>query len=161
ETKAVLGGTFRSYWSAAAPITPTLLFAHTETFRADNLDAGRSSQTIAWSGKQLTVDFAANGGRPALTMAAVNWAPFQYDAVANRWSAVPIETYWDELERRYASEPGQPADSTLAEGNQVVAQLFYLMLYKGVSNLTERGGLVPQDISNLSDARLSTQLQIY
>ncbi len=41
---------------------------------------------------------------PVQTIAGLSWAPIQYDVDNTTWYASPIETYWDELERRYADD---------------------------------------------------------
>ncbi len=53
EARNILNSTFTSRWSASAPITPTMLFAYEDSFRALNdSPEAEASQGMQWSGQQ-------------------------------------------------------------------------------------------------------------
>ncbi len=143
HTKALLERVFTPHWSEAAPITPTLLFAREERYRITNLDVQRDSPTIAWHGRQLNLALPSSGdyGVPVQTLAGLNWGPYRFRA---GWEACPIETYWDELARRYPFE--DVSDLEEAAGLAFFLQLYYLGLYRGNVRVVELGDIV-QSIS--------------
>ncbi len=52
EAQPILNG-FTARWSAAAPITPTLLFAYEDSYRAVNdSPESQANASMAWSGSQ-------------------------------------------------------------------------------------------------------------
>jgi hypothetical protein len=104
ETKALLAEHFTSRWAAAEPISPTLMFARLDRFRAFNLDEqiGDNSGLLTWQDHKLTLDLEPDNVKEQ-TLASLNWAPYQYDTKGDRWASYPIEGYWRELETRYAS----------------------------------------------------------
>jgi len=116
------------------PVTPTLLFAREETYRATSLDS--LGLNLSWSGSRLTVDMD-----PALVplevLAGLNWAPYQYENSA--WASLPLEAYWDELARRYG-DAFSTDDDDVAQGKLVGVQLYYTGLYLGVNRLVEIDG---------------------
>ncbi|MFZ6027824.1 MAG: LamG-like jellyroll fold domain-containing protein [Chloroflexota bacterium] len=131
---------FTDHWSETAPITPTLLYIHQDNFRTANLDLSGHSSVTQWNGKQLTMDFAADGGVPALTTRGFNWAPFRYDPITRSWKSYAIEDYWDELAARYAdANPTDPED--VRQGKLAILQFFYLSLYAGVSHVVQAAGV--------------------
>ena len=118
------------------PVTPTLLFAREEVFRATTLDL--LGPSLSWSGNRLNVDMD-----PALvpleTMAGLNWAAYSY--VDDAWTSMSADDVWDEVGRRYADE--FPADETaVAEGKLIWVQLFYTSLAMGSNRIVESNGVV-------------------
>jgi hypothetical protein len=128
-TPTLLRSAFTSKWFASAPITPTLMFAREERYRASNLSLQGQSTKIGWSGSALTVNLNADGGTPVQVIDGLNWAPFQYNGA--QWQQAPMESYWYELERRYAS--AQIAGVTQERGDAIrtVAQLYYIRCTRG------------------------------
>jgi hypothetical protein len=129
ETTAILDSDFSPFWTPANPISPTLMVAREERFRGSNLDLAGTGGEISWNGRQLTVDFDADGGTPVQIIAALSWGPYQYNNLLSKWEAYPMTDYWQELERRYTAETaGSPEDPIIVEGQFLAAQLYYVAL---------------------------------
>lgn len=147
ETKAILTTAFTPRWTSAAPISPTLMFAREERYRALNVDESRTgSANIAWSGQRLTLSLPTSGDDtvPVETLAGLQWAPFLYDG--SSWAAFPIDKYWEEFGRRALLQLADETDQELKAGKQAVAQMLYLTIYKGMANVVKTG-----DILNVPD----------
>jgi hypothetical protein len=151
DTKELLERVFTPYWSASVPITPTVMFAREERFRATNLDVEGHGDVMSWSGAQLTIDLPASGddGVRVTTVAGINWAPYRFSAA---WEAFPIDEYWDELERRYPFADVDNPDE--AAGMTVFAQLYYLGIHTGVENVVQLGDILMETAAALEDAPL-------
>jgi len=148
ETKQILDDHFTAHWSSSAPISPTLMFAREERYRALNLDEHRNPGTtlVRWSsnGRQLTLDLKPSDVERQ-TVAGLNWASYKYKD--SEWMPYPIEDFWKELERRYnkafSAEFSDDSDPEAARGGGVlVSQVYYLALYNGV-NVTVQAGDQP------------------
>ena len=130
---------FESYWTAADPVVPTILFAREEQFRATNLDIQIISSNVAWSsGNDLNIRLAG----PINTAVALNWAPYEYNETSQSWSAVPISDYMDILELRLESDFLNETDSDVAKGGRFLMQILYLSLYKGIGNIVQEGDIL-------------------
>ncbi len=146
-TVSILDTYFSPHWQTSTPITPTLLFAREERFRASNLDLQGHSSAIQWDdgdsdghAERFTLDLNADGGTPQQTIVGINWAPYRYDQTNGEWEPYPAEEYWDELKRIYG-DIADPADSPeVAKGKLMIAQIFYMMLYTGQANVVNVGG---------------------
>ena len=144
DSKKILDDHFTAYWSAGAPISPTLLYARMEDFRSLNLDDSSAyTGTVNWSqgGYQLTMDLKPDDVK-VQSLAGLNWAPYQYKS--DKWQAYPLEQYWDVLKDRYTrafseeySDEENPDE--LRGGAVIVGQLYYLSLYGGVGNVVQIG----------------------
>ncbi len=142
DTKQILDDHFTAY----TPVTPTLLFAREERYRAANLDQALDNNVdiVQWSEDDphlLTLALSEEDA-PLETVAGLNWAPFRYED--GEWEAYPIEEYWDELHERYTAafvdEYGDDDDPEAARGGAViVGQTHYLSLYVGVSVNVQSG----------------------
>ncbi|MGD8585865.1 MAG: hypothetical protein PVJ75_10985, partial [Chloroflexota bacterium] len=130
DTVALLGDAFGP---PTGSVTPTLLFAREERYRAASLDAW---DVLSWNGNRLTVNMD-----PALApldvLAGMNWSAYQ--ATEDGWTSMRIEAIWDELARRYGSEFSSE-DDDIAQGKLVGVRLFYSGLYQGVTSIVETGG---------------------
>ncbi len=126
ESKDLLAEAFGD--PPAAPVTPTILFAHQDFFRAANLDL---DSAMSWGiSNTLRVHMAPPGDKlPLYTRVGVRWGPFWYDPAAGSWANYSIEDYWDEMARRYTF-PGIE-DPQEALGMMEAARLYYLALYRG------------------------------
>jgi len=141
ETKDLLDSTFTSHWSSSDPITPTLMFAREERFRAVGMDAERSEPDLfRWNDDRLTVDMDPDRV-PLQTAVGLNWAPYMYDPDTGEWLSCPIETYLEELETRYRDAAYDP-DPYVAKGQMTVFQILYLTLYRGVTVVVEIGEVI-------------------
>ena len=130
DTQALLGSVFTPFWSAAAPISPSLLFAREERFRALNLAQVGAGQAAQWSGNTLTFDFRADNGAPLQTVAGLNMTKYRYNSAAAKWETMPIEDAWAAWDQTYAgAEPGE--DVNVAAGKLAILQLYYLSLSRG------------------------------
>ncbi len=139
DTQELLERVFTPHGSASAPITPTLMFAREERFRAVNLDAQGQGGHIEWSGGQLTVHLP-RGDQDEVqvtTLAGMNWAPYRFRA---GWEACPMDDYWGELARRHPFADVEDAEQ--AAGLQLGLQLYYLALYQGANSVVQVGDLV-------------------
>ncbi len=146
DTKAILDN-FTPFWKPAAPITPTLLFAREETFRALNLSQVNKGNIVKWNGNQLTLDFNADGGTPLTTLAGLNWAPYRFDG--SRWQSEPMDQYWNELSRR--SEGAEPTlDPDVAAGHVGIFKLYYLAVNNGTSNVVHIGNVTIVDFDAIA-----------
>lgn len=133
-----------NHFTAARPITPTLLFAREERYRGANLDQwlDADSNVVQWSRedpRRLTMVLSESDA-PLETVVGINWAPYRYRN--GRWEAYPIEEFWNELHDRYAAafanEYSDDEDPEAVRGGAViVGQMHYLILYIGVSNLVQ------------------------
>jgi len=133
ESKAILNTAFTSVWSAANPVTPTLLIAREARFRTTNLDALNAGY-VTWERNILSVNLAPNNqpAEPLRTALTLNLAPYCYNGSA--WKSCDIQNYWDTLGLRhepYAADPGDDPDT--ARGKLTMIQLYYLSLYQGVT----------------------------
>lgn len=150
DTKSILDTNFTPRWSASAPITPTILYAREDRFRAANLSQQGTGTGVQRSGSQLTVDFNADSGTPVMTSASLSWAPFAYDGVS--WQSVGMADYWKELDRRMvaAREPGD--SQRIADGKVAVAQIYYTLMNGGLSNVVQIGSAPTKpDVDFVSD----------
>lgn len=152
-TASILNRSFTPRWSAAQPITPTLLFAREERFRALNLDLLDSDAVTSGEGNLLRLDLTADGGAPLQTLAGINWAPFAFRNA--RWVSLSLRDYYPELERR-TTGPRDPADSqVIDDGKEVAAQLYYTLMLKGMTSVISIGDPLG-GLPNPSDALLIT-----
>ena len=144
-------------------VTPTVMFAREERFRALNMDVQDQPGLFRWSGSSLTLDFGANGGLKQHTIAGLNWAPYRYNTSAGAWESAPIVDYWDELKRRYASvfddeiDSGE-SDAETAAGKLVFFQLYYLSLYSGAISTVKIGDTILKAASVLPDKPLAATI---
>ncbi|MBE2233503.1 MAG: DUF11 domain-containing protein, partial [Anaerolinea sp.] len=130
DMQELLGDVFTSHWSAGAPITPSLLFAREERFRALNLSQVGSGQAAVWNGSSLTLDFRADNGAPLQVVAGLNMAKYRYDSLADKWETLAMEDAWALWDQLYAGiEPGE--DTNVAAGKLAILQLYYLSLSRG------------------------------
>ncbi|HOS78982.1 MAG TPA: Ig-like domain-containing protein [Anaerolineae bacterium] len=142
DTKQILD----DHFTAARPVTPTLLFAREERYRGANLDQSldEDSGVVQWSSEnpRLLRMTLSEEDAPLETVAGLNWAPFRYRD--GEWKAYPIEEYWDELHERYTAafvnEYADDDDPEAARGGAViVGQTHYLALYVGVNASVQSG----------------------
>ncbi len=155
DTRAILNNAFTAYWSASAPITPTLLFAREERTRSSNLDAQAAGSLVVWDGRQLTVDLPLSGesNQPVQSVASLNWIPYRYNGVD--WVSCSIDAYWDELARRYPF--AARSDAQTRAGLQLGTQLYYLSLYGGAFNFVQMGDALLSQGKTRSDPALAAK----
>ncbi|MCA9987060.1 MAG: thrombospondin type 3 repeat-containing protein, partial [Anaerolineales bacterium] len=115
-------------------ITPTLLFAREERYRAASLD--NLGTALFWTGSHLDVNM--DPARVTLdVLAGVNWA--MYTQGDDGWASLAADAVWDELARRYDGAFGNE-EQAVAEGMLVGVQLFYSSLLVGVNRIVETDG---------------------
>jgi len=147
-TRQILDDHFTAHWSPAEPISPTILFAREDSFRSLGLDAHLDGDAalVGWSegDRRLTLDLAPDAVE-LLVLAELNWAPYRYDEEAGAWESYPIDEYWELLGERADVEFADETDPELLEGKRGIAQLLYLTVYQGMSNVVEiNGEVVPK-----------------
>ncbi len=153
ETTQILDGHFTAY-AALGPITPTIMAAREERYRATNLDTLRNDDPdVAWDGNLLRVNMATERV-PVQTIAGLSWAPYQYDVDNTTWYASPIETYWDELERRYADDLVDETEDSRA-GHLLIMQVVYVTLYRGATSVVQIADFVLQQNYQTTDKPLA------
>ncbi|MFQ5420124.1 MAG: hypothetical protein ACE5EY_07150, partial [Anaerolineae bacterium] len=142
HTQQILNANF------TAAISPTLLFVREEHFRSAALEMeGEMIQAAAKSAgvigdNQLTVDLNPAWAREE-TLTGMNWAPYRYNAALQEWESYRVEDYWDYAEARYREifgrDPESDPDGSIQTGQVILAHLFYLSYYQGVSNIVQVG----------------------
>ncbi len=153
QTAQLLGGEFQPHWSAAAPITPAIMFAREELFRTANLDQLKGGTEVVWStANRLQIEMT--GG--VQTAVGVNLSPYQFDEGTGAWQAVPMETYWEVLDDQLESEFLDETDPEIASGMRFLIQLYYLALNQGVTNIVQIG---PVMLSSLDDFESDNDLR--
>jgi hypothetical protein len=161
----ILNSHFTPHWSVTEPITPTLLYAYEDNFRALNLApesvtpvpvGDQMVRGMDWNGRALTVNLRAT---VAQTTAGMNWASYRYNGAT--WNAIEATAYLTELDRRYG-DAIDPLDSPeSAEGKTAANQLYYLMLYNGASSLVRAGDAPIQNPAKFqTDAQQTDLLKI-
>jgi len=123
-------------FTAHAPVTPTLLFAREDHYRAVSMDATGDTVTWADGGRQLTVSMDPDAV-PVETAASLKWMPYQY--ADETWSPYPIEDYWETLGRRHEADFEDVSDRTEAQGMLLYGQIYYAGLYAGLTTVVQSG----------------------
>jgi uncharacterized repeat protein (TIGR01451 family) len=111
-------------------VTPTLVYAREERYRAAGLEAG------AATGGALTVDLKTDVYKEE-TLTGLNWAPYRYNEQTKAWEAYPSIEYWAALgqdlkDRFYKLYPDDPPETNM--GRVTVARSFSFALINGVAN---------------------------
>jgi Concanavalin A-like lectin/glucanases superfamily/Bacterial TSP3 repeat/Bacterial Ig-like domain len=111
-------------------VTPTLVVAREERYRAAGLEAG------AATGGGLTVDLNKDVYQEE-TLTGLNWAPFRYNPQAQAWEAYPSIEYWDALgqeleDKFYERYPDDPPETAL--GWVTAARSYSFALINGVAS---------------------------
>ena len=148
DTLGVLNTRFNTSWSADKTLKPTLMFAYEQQSRALGLDAaGLSGGYVTLSNSGATLDMQP-GSQPKVTLntlVGLKWAHFCRADTATTWAACDAESYWNELESRYANRavlPGDPADPDVAAGRMMVTHFYDLALSQGINSLVQQDGTV-------------------
>ena len=165
ETTRILNNAFQSYWNADQTIQPLLMFAQEETYRALGLDALRASGNyVTLNGATLTLDMRPTGQLPVRsdTLASLKWVPYcAPEGATPRWAPCELDSYWTELEQRYAPNtplPGYPNDPDVIAGNMAILQLYFLSLIQGYTRAVLRNNLL---VSNLYTLKSDSELDGY
>ena len=136
-TLAVLNDNFSPVWSPGNPVSPTLLFSRQDNYRNFNLDleVDRGLDVFNWQNKQLTIHMSQSDV-PLETASTISWAPYLYDNAAATWKSYPIEQYWDYLgQSMEQSMADEFSDPRAAGGGKLLAQMYYIRMMSGVSNI--------------------------
>ena len=116
------------------PVTPTLLFAREETYRAASLD--NLGVSLSWLDNRLTVDMD-----PALVpldvLAGVNWSAYTHADGA--WQSLSPDGVWAELARRYAADFSDQ-ETEVGQGMLIAVQLYYSSLLVGINRIVQTNG---------------------
>ncbi|MBM3135441.1 MAG: hypothetical protein FJZ89_09225, partial [Chloroflexi bacterium] len=158
DTKQILDSVFTAYWSAGAPITPTIMFAREERFRPANLDSQGISDNVSWNGSQLTVDLGPQSGHwPTLehTIAGLSWAPFYYQDGA--WAGCPLDTYVGGLAQLYPQS--DVPDPDVANGRLLWLQAYYMVLYQGAQENVQLGDQIAEELRRIGDSDLAETIK--
>lgn len=156
EGKAVLDTNFTSRWSASNPITPTLMYAFEDNYRALNYSPeSQASNGLVLNNGRVTVDL---NGTVVQTVAGLSWSPYSYNGTL--WLQLDMQSYWRELDRRYANT-GDPGDSVQVAGGKVAAaELHYLALNNRLTSMVQVGATPIRDSAKVqSDGDIATGLR--
>lgn len=135
EAKNILDAQFTPHWSAGAPITPTILYASEDNFRAIALaPETETNGGVTWSGNQVAFDM--NGVMPQ-TVAAVSWTPYRFNAATHQWLPADMSTYWAELARRYANTADSGDTPEVAAGKIAAMKLHYYAVATGINSTVQ------------------------
>lgn len=135
HTPAILAAHFTAPWYTE-PLSPTLMYAYEQTYRASNLDAKLlSNGGISWSGNAIQINMNGNGSDVTRT-ATIKFSPYQFDPVRASWEAFPMADYWFELERRLTDTPQSGRAATtqpdpLTEEEVLLTQVVYAQFEAG------------------------------
>ncbi len=141
NTVQLLDSHFTSHWSASQPITPTIMLAVEQSYRALNLDQAMTEEgNFGWDGNGLTVSLPTSGegsgSIPLSTSAALSWTPYSYSE-SGGWVAADINQYYDDLSAQLGSAFSTVTDPAQASTQQTMAQILYISLYGGDSNVVQ------------------------
>ncbi|HYN86878.1 MAG TPA: hypothetical protein VER55_00040, partial [Ardenticatenaceae bacterium] len=141
---------------------PTLLFMREEYFRSLTAEANSAQVTPANGATWVNGELQGNGltlemedeAAPFTAVAAMNWAPFRY-AGAGVWQSYPIQSYWQDkgVDMKALLDDRWP-DADEATMATVIAQSYYLTLFRGVDSLVELGGEPSNLQSQLTDGAM-------
>ncbi|MFZ0545645.1 MAG: hypothetical protein WAM60_09415, partial [Candidatus Promineifilaceae bacterium] len=152
-TNQVLTDNFNSYWTPTNLITPTLMYAWQETYRAINMDETiTETNTLTWTGNNLKVDMAPNAVSSE-TLAGVKWTPYAYNG--SKWALADIEAFWEQMKKQLA---GTFADNEYPETDQAWAQLLYLSVYGASINIVQINDTLVTKEYQLASAPLTAKL---
>ncbi|MCI0581090.1 MAG: hypothetical protein L0331_33450, partial [Chloroflexi bacterium] len=153
---------FAPYWSATTPITPSVLLAYDYHFRALNLDSQSLADgtVVSDNFSSLTVNFSANGGVPATTMATLKLSPYAYDDSDGAWFRLAAEDLWELAGARYAGDFAGEPDPEVARGMLAGVQLYHLALFHGVQRIVQIGNVVLSAYSEPDSATAERLAQV-
>ena len=147
DTTKLLDKAFKSKWSAAAPITPTLMFAGDSVYRSAGLDdLAAGGKYVRQAGGAMTVDFKPAGAAELLpdTVHSIKWMTYCGQGTGGSlasWRPCSPEQTWAELDRRYGATIAEPGDTpAMVVGRSTFMQLYNLTLAQGVSNVVQSQG---------------------
>ncbi len=143
--------TFDSVWHEDPNVRPLLMYAYESRFRGIGLDAEwLANGSVTRNGNQLEIDLSSSGPggvTPIDTMAGLKLMPYCGDGLGEpNWVPCTPEDYWIELEARHGDQyldPEDPSrsvptlDSSIADGEMIVTQLYALTLMQGINNVVE------------------------
>lgn len=145
ETQRILDDTFTAYVNLGSD-APTLLFTQESRYRSANLGEGESAII---SDNQLTIRLDPENSQ-LTTRAVLSWAPYRYKD--GEWQSYPIDEYWDRMETRFKAifteYQDDPDYEDIRSGQVLIAQSYYLSLYRGQSNIVQIGA----DLTGFRDA---------
>jgi type II secretory pathway pseudopilin PulG/subtilisin-like proprotein convertase family protein len=136
ETKKILDDNFTTYVDQGSD-APTLLFVQENRSRTANLG---ESEAVTVHDNQLTIRVDPENN-PLTTRAELSWAPYRYKD--SEWQSYPIDEYWDKIQVRYKAAFTEYKDGPdfedIRRGQVLIAQMYYLALYRGQGNLVQIG----------------------
>jgi len=149
DTHSVLDEVFKPAINAYAQlITPTLLFAREERWRATNLEVIRGDYGL-FAQTDVAARFNLNDPNnpiPVQTTAGISMRPYRYD-VANttqQWTPLEPDGYYGELSQRFHDlfdDELRTNTSTLAvvEGKRFMVTISQIALMGGIDRVVQRG----------------------
>ncbi|MBK8048893.1 MAG: hypothetical protein IPK16_18285 [Anaerolineales bacterium] len=150
ETGKILNNVFKPVVEGDRQIKPLLLFAQEQRIRQLTLSlAVAGGGYVTQNGTNLTIDMAPAGGSPAQTVdtvAGVKWLGYCAPATGPvTLTPCDDETYWTELDNRYAALPVLPEDLSpdWMGGRIQFAQMYYTSLRGGFYSTVQMGIVVP------------------
>ncbi len=168
ETQKILATSFNPYLSQE-PITPTLLYAQSTSYRSVGLDDIKAGGVYAsLNGAVLAINLAptpATALKPDVVH-SVKWSSFcvQPAALANTgptWSACDQETYGYEMVDRYRQSvvDKNPTDTAeMIDGRMIMMRLHYLALWNGATTVVRANGQMVVTGATPSDSSIYEEL---
>lgn len=151
EAQNVLNAQFTPAWSAAAPITPTLLYVYEDNFRAvSDSPQARADAGVQWTGSQVNVNM--NWASPQW-VAGLNVAP--YTRQSGAWRPLDMVTYGAELDRRFQGVADLADTADVTAGKIELFKLQYAAWFSGISQVIQIG-----DTPLFNRAQLNSDSQV-
>ena len=165
DTVGILNSKFNAAWASDNTLKPTIAYAYETQSRAMGLDESPIN------GNRGYVRLSPNG--VAIDMQPVAWAPIElntmvelkwthYCRTGSSWDICAGDTYWSELDSRYAANPlpSEATDPEAAAGSIIILQLYNLQLSKGLNRVVQRGSqLISGQFANENDAQTAAYVR--
>jgi hypothetical protein len=166
NTPELLEAFFTPVVSAGTPMSPTVLFAHEEHFRALSLvhqdyiqpNNGATWQNGVLQGNSLIMTVTEEAA-PSIVRAGVKWSPFRYDSDTEKWETYPLDEYWEVYEDRWsATLDDELTDLDDLLGGTTLISAYYLTLAHGLETLVELAGQAAEAAYQRGDTELVNTL---
>jgi hypothetical protein len=157
-----LDSAFTGLWSANQPITPTVMMAMEQSYRALNLDQTLAGDThMNWNANQLTIALTQSGDNAVAveTIASLKWTPYAYDPI-DGWDAADISAFWDTLTAQLGDRYPDLNDPQEVATYHTMSQALYMAVYSGASYAVEIGDKILSEIYQTADVSLLKLLAV-
>ncbi len=171
DTVKLLATQFNAVWANDNSIKPTIAYAYEQLSRSVGLDDIRTNNRyVTLNGNNITVNMQPAGQPQASlnTIAGLKWTHYCRSDSNAAWAVCAADTYWNELENRYAAFatlPGDPVGGPLgadvAAGRLFSLQLLDLTLAQGIQRAVQRDNqLISSQYSQPTDTELASDVRL-